>query len=76
MGYPEKPQKEESEGKKWVIAGMLLRSPLKPMFTNPVQEKDDDEDNRVFDDVNGPILRGAWTSDLEDSVQEERGRAI
>ncbi|CAL5349845.1 unnamed protein product [Camellia sinensis] len=44
MGYPEKPQMEESEGKKWVIAGIPLRSPLKPIFTNPVQEKDDDED--------------------------------
>ncbi|KAL6983740.1 hypothetical protein U1Q18_017118 [Sarracenia purpurea var. burkii] len=54
MGYPEKLQMDgvglggvESEGKKWVFAGIPLRSPLKPIFTNPVEkhpETDEDEE--------------------------------
>ncbi|XP_018818986.1 cyclin-dependent protein kinase inhibitor SMR6-like [Juglans regia] len=27
----------ESDGKKWVIAGIPLRAPLKPIYTNPVE---------------------------------------
>ncbi|XAR48097.1 hypothetical protein NMG60_11030809 [Bertholletia excelsa] len=31
---PEKPQMDESDGKKWVVvAGITLRRPLKPIFT-------------------------------------------
>lgn len=44
MGVSGKPQVEgglESEGKKWVIAGISLRPPLlKPIYTN---QEDDDE---------------------------------
>ena len=50
MGVSGKPQVDgglESEGKKWVIAGISLRAPLKPIYTNPVEkdkESDDQED--------------------------------
>ncbi|XVF02527.1 hypothetical protein REPUB_Repub04eG0182900 [Reevesia pubescens] len=44
MGVSGKPQVDggglESEGKKWVIAGISLRAPLKPIYTNPVDQKD------------------------------------
>ncbi|KAH7515674.1 cyclin-dependent protein kinase inhibitor SMR6 [Ziziphus jujuba] len=47
MGFSETKQQQvvevgfdsESNSKKWVIAGIPLRSPLKPIFTNP--EPDD-----------------------------------
>ncbi|KAK6252489.1 hypothetical protein QUC31_014209 [Theobroma cacao] len=41
MGVSGKPQVDgglESEGKKWVIAGISLRAPLKPIYTNPVEK--------------------------------------
>ncbi|KAL4361038.1 hypothetical protein GQ457_04G007700 [Hibiscus cannabinus] len=34
----------ESDGKKWVIAGISLRAPLKPIYTNPVDHHKDKED--------------------------------
>ncbi|KAF7123403.1 hypothetical protein RHSIM_Rhsim12G0112000 [Rhododendron simsii] len=40
---PDKPQMDggvrESEGKKWVVAGIPLRRQLKPIFTKPAPEK-------------------------------------
>ncbi|XWS34735.1 hypothetical protein CRYUN_Cryun21dG0063300 [Craigia yunnanensis] len=48
MGVSGKPQVDgglESEGKKWVIAGISLRAPLKPIYTNPV-EKDKESDDQ------------------------------
>ncbi|XVF43937.1 hypothetical protein PTKIN_Ptkin02bG0081100 [Pterospermum kingtungense] len=44
MGVSGKPQVDgglESEGKKWVIAGISVRPPLKPVYTNPVDKNDD-----------------------------------
>ncbi|KAK0573417.1 hypothetical protein LWI29_007756 [Acer saccharum] len=38
MGLSGKPQVDgglESEGKRWVIAGIPLRAPLKPIYTSP-----------------------------------------
>ncbi|KAL7241074.1 hypothetical protein ACSBR2_006656 [Camellia fascicularis] len=45
MGYPEKMDGGvESEGKKcWVIAGIPLRSPLKPLFTTPEKQRENDD---------------------------------
>ncbi|KAF8378239.1 hypothetical protein HHK36_029578 [Tetracentron sinense] len=46
MGIPEKPQVDgglESEGKKWVIAGISLRAPLRSICTKPM-EKDSEND--------------------------------
>ncbi|KAL5759916.1 hypothetical protein ACOSQ2_018754 [Xanthoceras sorbifolium] len=40
MGLSGKPQVDgglESEGKRWVIAGIPLRAPLKPIYTSPVE---------------------------------------
>ncbi|XP_057493096.1 cyclin-dependent protein kinase inhibitor SMR6-like [Actinidia eriantha] len=44
MGLPEKPPMDEirsleSENKKWVIAGIQFRGPLKPIFTTTPAEK-------------------------------------
>ncbi|XP_057495772.1 cyclin-dependent protein kinase inhibitor SMR6-like [Actinidia eriantha] len=44
MRLPEKPPMDkigslESENKKWVIAGIQFRRPLKPIFTTPAAEK-------------------------------------
>lgn len=42
MGFSEKSQVEggfESDNRKWVIAGIALRAPLKPIYTIPVVEK-------------------------------------
>ncbi|XP_010248618.1 PREDICTED: uncharacterized protein LOC104591475 [Nelumbo nucifera] len=45
MGFPEKPQVDgESEGKKWVIAGISLRSPLRSISTNPKEDGDNDDE--------------------------------
>ncbi|KAJ4711035.1 Cyclin-dependent kinase inhibitor SMR3-like protein [Melia azedarach] len=51
MGLSGKPQVEgglESEGKRWVIAGIPLRAPLRPIYTHPSVDKeaadDDDEE--------------------------------
>ncbi|XP_021293253.1 cyclin-dependent protein kinase inhibitor SMR6-like [Herrania umbratica] len=41
MGVSGKPQVDgglESEGKKWVIAGISLRAPLKAIYTNPAEK--------------------------------------
>ncbi|OMO80084.1 hypothetical protein COLO4_24249 [Corchorus olitorius] len=61
MGVSGKPQVEggglESEGaKKWVIAGIPLRAPLKPLYTtNPSMEKDKGiiiSDEEISDECN------------------------
>ncbi|KAJ4974613.1 hypothetical protein NE237_007787 [Protea cynaroides] len=47
MGFPQKPQIDgglESEGKKWVIAGVQLRAPLRSVNTKKKNEEDNDED--------------------------------
>ncbi|KAL2347372.1 hypothetical protein Fmac_001372 [Flemingia macrophylla] len=45
MGFSEKPQVEESDStRKWVIAGISLRAPLKPIYTT-VEKEDQDEDD-------------------------------
>ncbi|XP_043707501.1 cyclin-dependent protein kinase inhibitor SMR6-like [Telopea speciosissima] len=47
MGFPQKPQVDgglESEGKKWVIAGIPLRTPLRSIRTNKKDDGDNDED--------------------------------
>ncbi|GKV22967.1 hypothetical protein SLEP1_g32766 [Rubroshorea leprosula] len=41
MGVSGKPQGDvglESDGRKWVTAGIPLRAPLKPIYTNPVEK--------------------------------------
>ncbi|KAJ9683378.1 hypothetical protein PVL29_019101 [Vitis rotundifolia] len=46
MGFSEKPQVDgsiESEGKKWVIAGISIRAPLRPVSTKPREKESDDE---------------------------------
>ncbi|KAE8716561.1 transcription initiation factor TFIID subunit 5-like isoform X1 [Hibiscus syriacus] len=48
MGVPGKPQVDggevlESDAKKWVIAGISLRAPLKSIYTNPVDHHKDTE---------------------------------
>ncbi|XP_022775596.1 cyclin-dependent protein kinase inhibitor SMR6-like [Durio zibethinus] len=54
MGVSGKPQVDgglESEGKKWVIAGISLRPTLKPVYTKPVEkEKDKDSSDGQGDD--------------------------
>ncbi|KAI3452472.1 hypothetical protein Pfo_009136 [Paulownia fortunei] len=47
MGFSKKHQVEvskESEGKKWVIAGIAIRAPLKPISTKAREECSEDED--------------------------------
>uniref|UniRef100_A0A2P2IWJ2 Cyclin-dependent protein kinase inhibitor SMR6 n=1 Tax=Rhizophora mucronata TaxID=61149 RepID=A0A2P2IWJ2_RHIMU len=47
MGISEKPQVDgglEFDGKKWVIAGISLRAPLKPIYTNPVEKDSESEE--------------------------------
>ena len=43
MGFSEKALQVdgglETEGKKWVIAGIPLRAPLKPIHTNPAEKE-------------------------------------
>ncbi|GMH31122.1 hypothetical protein Nepgr_032965 [Nepenthes gracilis] len=47
MGFTEEPQKDGgvrgSESEKWVIAGIELRAPLKPIFTAAVMDGDGEE---------------------------------
>ncbi|XP_022735266.1 cyclin-dependent protein kinase inhibitor SMR6-like [Durio zibethinus] len=53
MGVSGKPQVDgglESDGKKWVIAGISLRAPLKPICTNPPVEKDKESDDHQGDE--------------------------
>lgn len=33
----------EFDGKRWVIAGIPLRAPLKPIYTNPVEKESETE---------------------------------
>ncbi|KAF7829321.1 cyclin-dependent protein kinase inhibitor SMR6-like [Senna tora] len=42
MGFSEKSQVEESDSRKWMMAGIGVRAPLKPIYT--VVEKDDTEE--------------------------------
>ncbi|KAL7100622.1 hypothetical protein ACP275_08G008000 [Erythranthe tilingii] len=45
MGFSKKHQAEmnkESEAKKWLIAGIPIRAPLKPISTKPCTEEDED----------------------------------
>ncbi|GMJ13223.1 hypothetical protein like AT5G40460 [Hibiscus trionum] len=52
MGVSGKPQVDEvgggggleSDAKNWVIAGISLRAPLKPVYTDPVDHHKDKED--------------------------------
>ncbi|KAF8390484.1 hypothetical protein HHK36_025010 [Tetracentron sinense] len=47
MGFPEKPQVDgglESEGKKWVIAGISSRTPLRSISTKPTEKDSDSEE--------------------------------
>ncbi|KAF2307037.1 hypothetical protein GH714_024367 [Hevea brasiliensis] len=47
MGFSEKPQVDsglELDSKKWVIAGIPLRAPLKPIFTNPVEKESETDE--------------------------------
>ncbi|XWS69057.1 hypothetical protein CRYUN_Cryun04dG0147100 [Craigia yunnanensis] len=49
MGVSGKPQVDgglESEGKKWVISGISLRAPLKPIYTDPVDKDKESDDNQ------------------------------
>uniref|UniRef100_A0A5B7C526 Putative cyclin-dependent protein kinase inhibitor SMR3-like n=1 Tax=Davidia involucrata TaxID=16924 RepID=A0A5B7C526_DAVIN len=47
MGFSEKPHEMdgsvESEGKKWVIAGIPLLTQLKPIFTTPADKEGENE---------------------------------
>ncbi|KAK7366837.1 hypothetical protein VNO80_08836 [Phaseolus coccineus] len=46
MGFSEKPQVEESDStRKWVIAGISLRAPLKPIYTTTTVEKEEEEED-------------------------------
>ncbi|XVF57997.1 hypothetical protein PTKIN_Ptkin07bG0027200 [Pterospermum kingtungense] len=54
MGFSKKPQVDgvlESDGKKWVIVGIAIRTSLKPINTKPrekeTEEEDDDEEEEV-----------------------------
>ncbi|TKY69907.1 hypothetical protein E2542_SST06190 [Spatholobus suberectus] len=44
MGFSEKPQVEESDSRKWVIAGIALRAPLKQIYTTVEKEEQDEGD--------------------------------
>ncbi|KAJ8773641.1 hypothetical protein K2173_005887 [Erythroxylum novogranatense] len=47
MGFPEKPQVDggvEFDGQKWVIAGIALRAPLKPIYTSSVEKESESEE--------------------------------
>ncbi|EEF34476.1 conserved hypothetical protein [Ricinus communis] len=48
MGFSGKTQVDnglELDSKKWVIAGIPLRAPLKPIYTKPVVEKESDQND-------------------------------
>lgn len=47
MGFSKKHQVEggkESDGKKWVIAGIAIRAPLKPISTKPKEESEESDE--------------------------------
>ncbi|OWM71508.1 cyclin-dependent protein kinase inhibitor SMR6 [Punica granatum] len=47
MGFPKKPQMDgclEPEGKRWVIAGISIRAPLKPVNTKLRLKEGEEED--------------------------------
>ncbi|KAF5746892.1 hypothetical protein HS088_TW06G01068 [Tripterygium wilfordii] len=48
MGFSKKSQVDsglESEGKKWVIAGITIRTSLKPINTKSISKETEDDDN-------------------------------
>ncbi|KAL7610889.1 cyclin-dependent protein kinase inhibitor SMR6 [Lactuca sativa] len=49
MGFSKKHQVdgESLEGKKWVIAGITMRAPLKSLSIKKAKEEDDDDDNTI-----------------------------
>lgn len=48
MGFSEKPQVEESDSsRKWVIAGIALRAPLKPIYTTSVEKEEQEEGDDI-----------------------------
>ncbi|KAK9271746.1 hypothetical protein L1049_002109 [Liquidambar formosana] len=50
MGFSEKPQVDgglESEGKKWVIAGISIRTALKPISTKSRERESDNNDEEA-----------------------------
>ncbi|XP_028769421.1 cyclin-dependent protein kinase inhibitor SMR6-like [Neltuma alba] len=57
MGFSEKPQLDggafDSDNRKWVIAGIALRAPLKPIYTIPaaVVDKPPPQDDNTGDGV-------------------------
>ncbi|WVZ12689.1 hypothetical protein V8G54_017219 [Vigna mungo] len=59
MGFSEKPQVEESDGtRKWVIAGISLRAPLKPIYTTSTTvEKKEEEEEEEEEDEEGEEAR-------------------
>lgn len=60
---PEKPQMDggvvESDGKKWVVAGIPLRSQLKPIFTKLAPEKQPDQNDDDGEFPTTPKAEGA-----------------
>ncbi|KAK7407229.1 hypothetical protein VNO78_08955 [Psophocarpus tetragonolobus] len=45
MGFSEKPQVEETDSsRKWVIAGISLRAPLKPIYTTTTTVETEEEE--------------------------------
>ncbi|KAJ8759039.1 hypothetical protein K2173_003277 [Erythroxylum novogranatense] len=47
MGFSEKPQVDgglEFDGKKWVIAGIALRAPLKPVYTKSLEKESETDE--------------------------------
>ncbi|CAK8561968.1 unnamed protein product [Lathyrus sativus] len=59
MGYSEKAQVEggiESENnKKWVIAGISLRSPLKPILTIPIEKQQQEQEQKQQQEEDGIV---------------------
>ncbi|GAV70229.1 hypothetical protein CFOL_v3_13727 [Cephalotus follicularis] len=49
MGFSKKAQVEgfDSEGKKWVIAGITIRTSLKPINTKPRSKESEDDEEEV-----------------------------
>lgn len=55
MGFSKKSQSDgglDTESKKWVIAGISIRSSLKPINTKPARGKENEEENIYQDEEN------------------------
>ncbi|KAJ7953566.1 Cyclin-dependent protein kinase inhibitor SMR6 [Quillaja saponaria] len=65
MGFSEKAQNdggfESDTNRKWVIAGIALRAPLKPLYTIPVEKVQTD------DHINGDVEECSTTPTGEES---------